>query len=438
MTTLIDKDAATPVPATGKNGRVKTLIGGSIGHFIEWFDWAIYGLMASVIAGQMFPAADPAVSLIASLSAFAIGFIGRPIGAIILSPMADKYGRRTLLAATIIMSGAGSLFIGLCPNYAQIGILAPIIIVLSRLLQGFAGGAEYQISATFLNEHASVKHRAFAASPQQVAIGLSVLAATAVATLTTKYFSPETLEAWGWRVPYLIGAALSVYGFFMRRGLDETPAFEANAKLMANRSISSILAAVAKYPKETLIVFVMQMNGVLYYLWLIFLPTYANMIGGLSRPEGFAGNMISTVVYIIGVPLFAYISDRIGRKALLFATAILFLVFVYPLLSLLDGQVSFWTFTFVSAVGALFLSMNNGVLGTVLSELFPVSVRTSGIGIPYAICAALFGGTAPLMATWLNGMGGVWYVALYAMAICVISIVTHIFLTPETRGRSLD
>lgn len=432
MQTTID------TPATGVNGRVKTLVGGSIGHFIEWFDWAIYGLMAGVIAAQMFPSADPTVSLVSSLSAFAIGFIGRPIGAIILSPMADKYGRRRLLAATIIMSGLGSLIIGLCPNYAQIGILAPIVIVLCRLLQGFAGGAEYQISATFLNEHASIKNRAFSASPQQVSIGLSVLAATAVATLTTKYFSPEALQAWGWRIPYLLGAALSAYGFFMRRGLDETPAFENNVKKMANRSLGSILAALAKYPKEAFIVFVLQMNGVLYYLWLIFLPTYANMIGGLSRPDGFAGNMVSTVVYIVGVPTFAYISDRIGRKPLLLATAILFLVFVYPLLSLLSGQVSFLTFTFVSAIGALFLSMNNGVLGTVLSELFPTSVRTSGIGIPYAVCAALFGGTAPLIATWLHGLGGVWYVSLYAMLISVISILTHIFLTPETRGRPLD
>jgi len=438
MQTSVDNPGSMPAPATGVNGRVKTLIGGSIGHFIEWFDWSIYGLMAGVIAGQMFPSADPSVSLISSLSAFAIGFIGRPIGAIVLSPMADKYGRRKLLAATIIMAGLGSLIIGLCPNYAQIGILAPIIIVLCRLLQGFAGGAEYQISATFLNEHASVKHRAFNASPQQISIGLSVLAATGVATLTTKYFSPETLQDWGWRVPYLLGAAMSVYGFFMRRGLDETPAYEANAKKMANRSLGSILAALANYPKETFIVFVLQMNGVLYYLWLIFLPTYANMIGGLSRPEGFAGNMVSTVVYMIGVPTFAYVSDRIGRKPLLFATAILFLLFVYPLLSLLSGQVSFLTFTFVSVVGALFLSMNNGVLGTVLSELFPTEVRTSGIGIPYAVCAALFGGTAPLVATWLHGLGGVWYVSLYAMLICVISIVTHIFLTPETRGRSLD
>ena len=434
----ISTNSQAGVAPAGVNGRVKTLIGGSIGHFIEWFDWAIYGLMAAVIAGQMFPATDPAVSLISSLSAFAIGFIGRPIGAIVLSPMADKYGRRTLLAATIVMTGLGSLIIGLCPNYSQIGIFAPIMIVLSRLLQGFAGGAEYQISATFLNEHASPKNRAFNASPQQISIGLSVLAATAVAAATTKYFSPETLQAWGWRIPYLLGAAISVYGFFMRRGLDETPAFEANAKKMAGRSLGSILAALAKHPKETFIVFVLQMNGVLYYLWLIFLPTYANMIGGLSRPEGFAGNMVSTVVYIIGVPTFAYISDRIGRKPLLLACAILFLFFVYPLLSLLSGQVSFGTFTFVAAVGALFLSMNNGVLGTVLSELFPTSVRTSGIGIPYAICAALLGGTAPLVATWLQGHGGVWYVSLYAMAICVISILTHVFLTPETRGRPLD
>lgn len=418
-------------------GRWKTICGGAIGHFIEWYDWAIYGLLAGVFAGQMFPAGDATVSLIASFSAFAIGFLGRPIGAFVLSPLADKYGRRTMLSVTILMAGIGSALIGLCPSYAQIGIAAPIIIVALRLLQGFAAGGEFQIAITFLNEHASNRNRAFSASPQLVSIGLAVLVSTAVASLTTRFFPPDALASWGWRVPFLLGAAMSLYGLYLRRGLHETPAF---AKIAEDRKITvaSILTSLAKYPKEAFIVFVVQMNGVQYYIWLIFLPTYANLVGGIDRASGFTGNMIATAAYCAAVPAFAYLSDRIGRRPFLIGSAACFLLFTYPLLSQLVGTPSFGTFLFVAVVGALFIALNNSVLGTVFAELFPTRVRTTGIGIPYAVCAAIFGGTAPLVATWLHGLGGPLYISLYVMAICVITLLTHLFLTPETRDRPLD
>jgi MHS family alpha-ketoglutarate permease-like MFS transporter len=423
--------------AASAPGRLKTLSGGAIGHFIEWYDWSIYGFLAGIFASQMFPAGDPTAALVASYSAFAIGFIGRPIGALVLSPFADKFGRRAALSITILMVGFGSLVIGLCPTYAQIGIAAPIIIVAARLLQGFSAGGEFQIAITFLNEHADSRNRAFAASPQLVSIGLAVLAASGVASLTTQLVPPDALASWGWRVPFLIGAAISLYGLYLRRGLSETPVFE---KIGETRSVSlvGIVAALAKYPKEAFIVFVVQMNGVQYYLWMIFLPTYANLVGGLDRASGFAGSTIATAAYCIAVPSFAYLSDRIGRKPFLIGSAAAFLIFTYPLLSMLAGTLSFATFLFVAVVGALFIALNNAVLGTVFAELFPTRIRASGIGIPYALCAAIFGGTAPLVAIWLNGLGGALYLALYVMAICLITILTHVFLTPETRGRPLD
>lgn len=421
-----------------QHGKARTLLGGAFGHFIEWYDWSIYGFLAGIFAAQMFPAHDPAVSLIASFSAFAIGFLGRPIGAFVLSPLSDKYGRRTLLAATIIMAGIGSLLIAICPTYAQIGIAAPIVIVCARLLQGFSAGGEYQIAITFLNEHASTRNRALAASPQQLSIGVAVLVATGVASLTTRYFPPDTLTSWGWRVPFLIGAALSVFGLYLRAGLPETPSFE-KVKDKQNLSAAAILASIAEFPKEVFIVFVVQMNGLQYYLWMIFLPTYANLVGGLDKASGFAGSVLASVAYCIGVPLFAYISDRIGRKPFLIGAALCFLLFTYPLLSMLAvPQLGFGTFVFVAVVGAIFISMNNAVLGTVFAELFPTRVRTSGIGIPYAVCAAIFGGTAPMVATWLQQLGGPLYISLYVMAVCLITLVTHLVLTPETRGRSLD
>ena len=428
--------------STGLAGRQRTVWGGAFGHFIEWYDWAIYGFLAGVFASQMFPATDPAVSLIASFSVFAVGFLGRPVGAFVLSPLADKYGRRVMLSATIIMAGLGSLVIALCPTYAQVGIAAPLLIVAARLLQGFSAGGEYQIAITFLNEHASVRHRAFAASPQQVSIGVSVLVATAVATLTTKYIAPDDLARWGWRLPFLLGAALSLFGFWLRSGLAETPAFEQarrdNARAGRTVSAASIIASIAKHPREVFIVFVVQLNGLQYYLWMIFLPTYANMAGGLDRASGFAGSILASLAYCMGVPTFAFISDRIGRKPFLIGAAMCFLLFTYPLLSMLAvPSLSFATFAFVAVVGALFVSLNNSVLGTVFAELFPTEVRASGIGIPYAVCAAIFGGTAPMAATWLNQVGGPLYISLYVMLVCAVTLATHLILTPETRGRPL-
>lgn len=419
-------------------GRGRILMGGAIGHFIEWFDWSIYGFLAGVFAGQMFPASSAAASLIASFSAFAIGFIGRPIGAFVLSPLADTYGRRAMLSATIIMAGLGSLVIALCPTYAQIGVAAPLIIIAARLLQGFSAGGEYQIAITFLNEHASVRNRALAASPQQLSIGLAVLAATAVASVTTGMLAPDALNAWGWRVPFLIGALLSLFGLYLRTGLPETPVFEA-ARRNTEAKVSSVLSSMRQFPKEMFIVFVVQMNSLQYYLWLIFLPTYANLAGHLDRASGFVGSILASIAYCIGVPVFAAISDRIGRKPFLIAAAICFLLFTYPLLSMLAvPNLTFGTFAFVAVVGSIFVSLNNSVLGTVFAELFPTRVRTSGIGIPYAVCAAIFGGTAPAVATWLQQAGGPLYIALYVMAVCAITLVTHLTLTPETRGRSLD
>jgi MFS family permease len=204
----------------------RTILGGAIGHFIEWYEFALYGFLGGVLAAHIFPATDPAASLIASFSAFAIGFLGRPIGAFVLSPLCDKIGRKKLLSLTILLAGLGSLAIALCPDYATIGIMAPIIVSLARLLQGFSAGGEFQIAITFLNEHAKPRYRAFSASPQTVCIGLGILTACAVAGLVTHFLPPHALNTWGWRLPFLLGAVMSLYGFAARRGLGETPAFE--------------------------------------------------------------------------------------------------------------------------------------------------------------------------------------------------------------------
>ncbi|MBV8449507.1 MAG: MFS transporter [Hyphomicrobiales bacterium] len=422
-----------------RSDRRRTLLGGAIGHFIEWYDWSIYGFLAAIFAAQMFPASDLTASLIASFLAFALGFLGRPIGAFVLSPLADKYGRRALLSATIIMTGIGSLAIALCPTYAQIGVVAPLLITAARLLQGFSAGGEYQIAASFLNEHGATERRALDGSPQQISIGLAVLAATGIASLTTKIFSAEQLTAFGWRMPFVVGALLSLYGLYLRFGIAETSAFRNQEEAQSHVSVASIVASIAQFPRQVFIVFVIQLGGFQYYLWMIFLPTYANLVGGLDRASGFTGSILASVAYCIGVPAFAHLSDRWGRRPFLIGSAACFLLFSYPLLKMLAvPNLSFGTFAFVAVVGALFIALNNGVIGTVFAELFPTRVRASGIGIPYAVSAAIFGGTAPVVTTWLHQAGGPLYVALYIMLICAIAVATHVFLTPETRGKPLE
>ena len=276
------------------------ILGGSIGHFIEWYDWAIYGLLAGVFSQQMFPAHDKLTSLIAAYSAFAIGFAGRPIGAFVLSPMADKYGRRTMLSATIVMTCLGSLIIAVCPDYATIGIAAPVIVVAARLLQGFSAGAEFQIAVTFLNEHAPARNRALSASPQMVAIGLAILVGAGVASLVSAVFPADLLGAWGWRLPFLAGGAFALYGLHLRRNVPETEAFR-KASVRTAR-LRDIVASLVRYPREAVIVFVIQMSSVQYYIWLIFLPTYAHLAGGLDRAEGYAGNILALFVYCVRGP----------------------------------------------------------------------------------------------------------------------------------------
>lgn len=413
-----------------------TIVAGAVGHFIEWYDWTIYGLLAGVFAVQMFPGHDPIVTLLAAYGTFAAGFLMRPVGSFVLSPLADRYGRRGILALTIVLAGIGSLMIGFAPTYEQVGILAPIILLAARLLQGFATGGEYQTAAAFLNEHAAPERRAFAASSQMVSTGLAILFAMGVAAATTKLLPQDILQSWGWRLPFFLGAALSLYGVWLRRAIPETPAFEAKA----NReplTLRSVFAGFIEHPKESLIVVVIQASGVQFYLWMIFLASYANLSGGLPISEGLFAGMISLAFYTVIVSPLAALSDRIGRKPMLIASAAGFLILVYPLLQMLKSA-DFTTFLLVQMTGVFFIAMNNSVIGTVFSEIFPTRLRATGIGLPYAICVAVFGGTSPLIATYFLKNGQDHFIAYYVMLICLISILVHLFVTPETKGKVLD
>jgi MHS family alpha-ketoglutarate permease-like MFS transporter len=411
------------------------LLGGAVGNLIEWYDWTIYGLLAVVFAPQIVPAQNPATSLIGVLLAYAVGFLMRPIGSIVLSPMADKYGRRRMLSLCIIMMGAGSLIVAVTPPFAAVGIVAPIMLLVARMLQGFSTGGEFQGSSVYLVEHAPTQNRALVSSAQMVSIGAAILLATATAALVTGLVPPPALAQWGWRIPFFIGALGAVYGLYMRWRLPETPSFTqvATRGEIVRRPL---IAAVREFPRETIYVFVIQAGTVQFYLWTVFLPSFAALSGGLPIRQALLGGTIAMAVYTLAIPILAAVSDRVGRKPLLYVAVGGFLVLAYPLFALLRGA-DFTTFVFVDVVGILLIACSNSVLPPVLCELFPTRVRASGIGLPYALASAIFGGTAPLIATALLRARLDWAIASYVMAICLVSLL--VFRTmPETRGRALD
>ncbi len=427
--------AAMPIPGASRRSVTETVAGGIIGNIIEWYDWTIYGLLSSVFAGQFFPSGNATTALLATLATFALGFLMRPVGSIVLSPLADRYGRRRMLSLTICLMGAGSLIVALTPSYASIGVAAPLLLLFARLLQGFSAGGEFQGAAAFLVEHAPPGHRGLVGSFHVGSIGFSILIATGVSALITNFIPQPILSHWGWRLPFILGALLSLYGLYIRSGLPETPDFIAVEQRHALER-SPILRALKDHPKESWIVFVMQMGTVMFYIWTVFLPTYAHLAGGLPLNQAFLGGMISLVVFCIATPAAGALSDRIGRRPVLITYAVGFLVLVWPMLRLLQNG-DFTTFLMVDIVGCVLLAMADGVLSATLCELFPTQVRASGVGLPYAICSAIFSGTAPLIAAWLLNRHMVGLLALYIMVISAIGAVTFWKMREPSRNASI-
>jgi MHS family alpha-ketoglutarate permease-like MFS transporter len=412
----------------------RTIIAGVIGNVVEWYDWSVYGLMAGVFSGSIFPAHDPTSSVISALLTFAVGFLMRPVGSVVLSPLADRYGRRQILSLTILLMGFGSLLIALVPSYASIGIAAPIVVLVARLLQGFSTGAEFQSSTVYLVEHAPPERRAFVGSSQLASIGFAILLATGTATLTTMLVPQPALGTWAWRIPFLFGALMSLYGVWIRLRLPETPYFVAIEKHQ-DKAHRPILEAFREFPASTCYVFCVQIGTVMFYLWTVFLPTYANLVGGLPLTQGLLAGTISLAVFTGAVPVMAALSDRIGRKPLLICSAVGFVVLARPMFSWL-GNGDFGTFLLVDIAGCLLLAMVDGVMPALFCELFPTRVRTSGIGIPYQICSAIFSGTAPLIAAWFIHIGQPLAISWYVIAIGLVTGVAFCMM-PETRGRKL-
>ncbi|MEV7662004.1 MFS transporter [Paenarthrobacter sp. NPDC089316] len=422
-------------PETPKHPRrTLNLVAGTIGHFVEWYDWYIYGLLAAVFSSQIFPSDSAFASLIAALLTYAVGFVVRPLSGIIISPLADRFGRRLILTLAISGMALGALIIGLTPSFATIGYAAPVLFLVARVLQGVSAGSEAQSAIAFMVEHAPSNRRGLFGSFSNMASGLATLAATGAAAMVTSSFSTADLAAWGWRIPFVVGGLLGIVGLILRARAEETPEFEAEALVDQKSGAARLMDLLREHPKALLQAAALSAPAVAYYTWATFLPTYAKLTTGRDLSSTLAGNVIGLVLLVIIVPLCGALSDRLGRRKIFpIIGAIGMIVLFYPLLLILN-QPGFWVYVLVSASGWVVLGIWQSVYPTIQAELFPASVRVSGIGFAHQIVIAVFGGTAPLVAAAFVGAGQPMLVAVYMIVVVALCLVVY-FTLPETGNR---
>ncbi len=390
---------------TEEQAAKKAVTAGAIGNFVEWYDYSVYGFFATVIASQFFPGEDPVASLLATFAVFAVAFFMRPVGAFVFGHYGDTIGRRNTLAAAIILMGIATLMIGVLPSYGQIGVLAPILLVVARLLQGFSAGGEWSGSAAFMVEYAPENKRGLYGSWQQFSIVAGLLVGSGMGALLGAVLSEDALNAWGWRIPFILGMVVALVGLYLRLRIEDTPAFR---RIEEKEEITEapVKASFTAHGGEsvTAIGFTVAWT-VAYYILLTYMPTYVSRTLGLPLTQALLSNAIGLVVLMVLIPFTGAISDRIGRKPLLIAFSVLIALLTYPLFLLASTQV----FVFIVLAQVLFgiiISLFSGPGPAALVEMFPTNVRYSALGVSYNLAVAAFGGTAPFIATYLISRTG--------------------------------
>jgi len=434
-TTSAPRDATATATASGFTRKQrKAILAGSVGNAVEWLDWALYATLAPLFASQFFPSSDPSTALLATLAVFAVGFLMRPIGGAVLGAYADRHGRKKGLVLTIGLMAGSSILIGLIPTFGAIGILAPILLLLIRLAQGFSAGGEFGSSSSFLVESAAPGRRAFAGSWQQVSVATGVLLASVTGFTMTSLLGKEAVASWGWRVAFIVAGLLGLVGLWLRVSVDETDSFtRATAEGKTNRK-HPLTGLLRDHPKAALRVVAITIPGtLLYYMWMSYMPGYAKSAMGIDLNRGFLANIIAAGYFICLLPLVAILSDKFGRKPTLLAFAGGFLVFAYPAFQLLE-QGTFSALLVVELIGVTFLAGYSANCAVIMSEQFPPEVRATGIGLPYALAVAVFGGTAPYITTWMATAGYRDLTWIYVSVAALIGVVVYATM-PETKDK---
>jgi MHS family proline/betaine transporter-like MFS transporter len=414
--------AAATAGAPAERSR-EAVIAGVIGNALEWYDFAVYGYFVSTISKLFFPSSDLLASTLATYAVFGVGFVMRPVGSILFGIYGDRHGRRKALSAVIFLMAISTLAIGLLPTYDQAGVLAPVLLVIARLVQGLSAGGEWGGSTAYIVEYAPEGRRGFIGSWQQFSVGSGFLLGSLSGTALSFALSPEALTSWGWRVPFLLGIVVGGIGVWLRWRLADTPKY---TEIEEHHAVADapLVEALRQYPRETLTAFGITLhNTVAYYISLIYMTGYLISIGKLPQPTAQLIGTISLAIFVTLIPFTGMLSDRIGRKPLLMASCVGFALLGYPFFLLGSSGSAELGFLAQFLMVAL-LSLYAGSCPATYAELFPTRVRYTALSIGYNIAVAIFGGFAPFIATWLiRETGDPLAPSFYVIAAAVITLV---------------
>ena len=405
--------------------RLKAIIGGSTGNLVEWYDWYAYAAFTLYFAPHFFPSQDRTAQLLSAAGIFAVGFLMRPIGAWIMGVYADRHGRKSGLTLSVALMCAGSLLIAVTPGYETIGVAAPLLLVLARLMQGLSIGGEYGASATYLSEMAGRNRRGFFSSFQYVTLIAGQLVAICVLLVLQATLSEAQLDAWGWRIPFFIGGALAVVVFWLRRGLAETQSFAVAKAEGAPKS--GFVELLTKHPRETVTVMLLTAGGTIaFYAYSIYMQKFLVNTSGLSREAASQINAATLFVFMLLQPVAGALSDRIGRKPLMIGFGVMGVICTYPIFATLAVTKDPLVAGLLVMAGLVIVTGYTSINAVVKAELFPAHIRALGVALPYALANTMFGGTAELVALWFKQAGMEQAFYIYVSVMIAISLVVYV------------
>ncbi len=404
-----------------------------VGNVLEWYDFAVYGFLAAIIGKNFFPSADETTQLLASFAVFGSGFLARPLGGIVIGRIGDVKGRRFALLLTIFLMAAGTVLMGLIPTYATIGLAGPLLILIARLMQGFSAGGEWGGSTAFIVEWAPEGKRGFYGAFQQCSVAGGVLLGSGITATLSTLLAPEAMEAWGWRVPFLLGSLLGPVGLYMRRNIDETPAYtqEQAAPTAASEDDVWPLWLAGRAFGFTVL------WTAAYYIFLNYMPTFTARYANLSGAQALWSNTVGLVVLVIAIPMMGRLSDIVGRRPVLLACCAAFVLLPYPVASLMVSGPPFGVVIAMQVLLGAVIALFSGAGPAAIAEIFSTRNRSTWMTTGYALAVTVFGGFAPYIATWLireTGSPIAW--VYYIMAAAVISGIV-IYRLKETAFEAL-
>jgi MHS family alpha-ketoglutarate permease-like MFS transporter len=422
---------------TKSRKRLKAIISGSVGNLVEWYDWYAYAAFSLYFAPVFFPGKDATANLLNTAGIFAVGFLMRPIGGWLFGSLADRKGRKWAMTLSVLLMSFGSLMIAVTPSYNRIGIFAPILLLLARLLQGLSVGGEYGTAATYLSEMAGKGRRGFYSSFQYVTLIGGQLIAVGIQLLMQNILTNAQMQDWGWRIPFFIGAVLSLIAFYLRSNMDETEAFQKISDTQEKKKGS--VKELLNHPRAVATVIGLTLGGTIaFYTYTTYMQKFLVNTVHLTKAQSTQLSFLSLLIYAAIQPLFGMLSDKIGRRPLLIGFGILGTICTVPILTTLSHTTDLLTIFMLMMSALIIVSGYTSINAVVKAELFPARIRALGVGFPYSITVALFGGTAEYFALWFKNAGIETGYYWYTSGCIFISLLVYLFMKDTKKTSLID